>query len=104
MPALAVEGNSCRDGHYTAFTCDANVRVSAVATAITRRVEWARRARTDPARRAAMIEEGKPTETTGSNRPVAQVGQDPRLLAFGQDVRRHALMAGWVFQGVQTNE
>jgi len=51
-----------------------------------------------------MIEEGKPTETTGSNRPVAQVGQDPRLLAFGQDVRRHALMAGWEFQGVQTNE
>ena len=51
-----------------------------------------------------MIEEAKPTESTCSSRPVAQVGQDPHLLAFGKEVRRHGLMAGWEFQGGQSNE
>jgi gentisate 1,2-dioxygenase len=51
-----------------------------------------------------MIREAKPAETAGSSRPVAQVGQDPQLLAFGEDARRHALMPGWEFQGAQSNE
>ena len=42
--------------------------------------------------------------TSGTNRPVAQVGHDPRLVAFGEDVRRQALMPGWDFQGAQVNE
>ncbi len=40
----------------------------------------------------------------GVNRPVAQVGSDPQLVAFGDDVRRQALMPGWDFQSVQSNE
>lgn len=39
-----------------------------------------------------------------SSRPVAQVGQDPRLVAFSEEVHRHALMPGWEFQGAQSNE
>ena len=30
--------------------------------------------------------------TAGSDRPVAQVGSDPELLAFGEAARRQALM------------
>jgi gentisate 1,2-dioxygenase len=44
------------------------------------------------------------SSTSGMNRPVAQVGQDPRLLAFGEEVRRQGLMPGWDFQGGQVNE
>ena len=40
----------------------------------------------------------------GSARPVAQVGSDPQLVAFGNDVRRQALMPGWDFQSAQSNE
>ena len=32
--------------------------------------------------------------TDATNRPVAQVGHAPELLAFGEEVRRHGLMAG----------
>jgi len=42
--------------------------------------------------------------TESVNRPVAQVGSDPRLVAFGDDARRRALMPGWDFQSVQSNE
>lgn len=42
--------------------------------------------------------------TEGLNRPVAQVGSDPKLVAFGEDVRRQALMPGWDFQSAQSNE
>ena len=42
--------------------------------------------------------------TEGSARPVAQVGSDPQLVAFGDDVRRQALMPGWDFQSAQSNE
>ena len=42
--------------------------------------------------------------TSGTNRPVAQVGQDPRLVAFGEEVRKQGLMPGWDFQGAQVNE
>ena len=42
--------------------------------------------------------------SSGTNRPVAQVGQDPRLVAFGEEVRTHGLMPGWNFQGAQVNE
>src|SRR5262249_32849409 len=38
------------------------------------------------------------------NRPVAQVGSDPQLVAFGDEVRRQALMPGWGFQSVPSNE
>ena len=44
------------------------------------------------------------SSTSGANRPVAQVGQDPRLVAFGEEVRRQGLMPGWDFQGGQVNE
>jgi gentisate 1,2-dioxygenase len=44
------------------------------------------------------------SSTSGANRPVAQVGQDPRLVAFGEEVRRQGLMPGWDFQGAQVNE
>lgn len=40
---------------------------------------------------------------TGSDRPVAQVGSDPGLLAFSETARRHALMPGWEFQGGMAN-
>jgi gentisate 1,2-dioxygenase len=39
-----------------------------------------------------------------TDRPVAQVGHDPRLVAFGEEVRGQALMPGWDFQGGQVNE
>ncbi len=42
--------------------------------------------------------------TESVNRPVAQVGSDPKLVAFGDEVRRQALMPGWDFQSVQSNE
>ena len=42
--------------------------------------------------------------TESVHRPVAQVGSDPRLVAFGDDARRRALMPGWDFQSVQSNE
>ena len=42
--------------------------------------------------------------TESVNRPVAQVGSDPKLVAFGDEVRRRALMPGWDFQSVQSNE
>ena len=42
--------------------------------------------------------------TESVNRPVAQVGSDPQLVAFGDDARRRALMPGWDFQSVQSNE
>jgi len=42
--------------------------------------------------------------TENVNRPVAQVGSDPKLVAFGDEVRRQALMPGWDFQSVQSNE
>ena len=42
--------------------------------------------------------------TESVHRPVAQVGSDPRLVAFGDDSRRRALMPGWDFQSVQSNE
>src|SRR6266568_198116 len=42
--------------------------------------------------------------TEGLNRPVAQVGSDPKLVAFGEEVRGQALMPGWDFQSVQSNE
>ena len=42
--------------------------------------------------------------TESVNRPVAQVGSDPKLVAFGDDARRQALMPGWDFQSVQSNE
>ena len=35
----------------------------------------------------------------GSSRPVAQVGSDPKLVAFSEAAHRHALMPGWEFQG-----
>ena len=44
------------------------------------------------------------SSTSGTNRPVAQVGQDPRLVAFGEEVRGQGLMPGWDFQGAQVNE
>src|SRR2546426_9150943 len=40
----------------------------------------------------------------GSARPVAQVGSDPQLVAFGEEARRQELMPGWDFQSVQSNE
>jgi len=43
-------------------------------------------------------------KTSGFNRPVAQVGDDPALSAFGREVRGHALMAGWEFQSGMPNE
>ena len=33
------------------------------------------------------------------SRPVAQVGSDPGLIAFGEAAHRQALMPGWEFQG-----
>src|SRR2546428_9725832 len=42
--------------------------------------------------------------TEGSARPVAQVGSDPQLDAFGEEARRQELMPGWDFQSVQSNE
>ena len=42
--------------------------------------------------------------TRGSVRPVAQVASDPQLVAFGDEVRRQALMPDWDFQSVQSNE
>ena len=42
--------------------------------------------------------------TESVHRPVAQVGSDPQLVAFGDDARRRALMPGWDFQSVQSNE
>ena len=42
--------------------------------------------------------------TQGSDRPVAQVGSDPALVAFGGEARRQGLMPGWDFQSVQANE
>jgi len=35
----------------------------------------------------------------GSSRPVAQVGNDPKLVAFSQAAHRSGLMPGWEFQG-----
>jgi gentisate 1,2-dioxygenase len=40
----------------------------------------------------------------GLNRPVAQVGNDPMLVAFGDEVRGQALMPGWDFQSGQSSE
>ncbi len=51
-----------------------------------------------------MIGEQKPTETGGSRRAVAQVGNDPETLAFSEVVHRHALMPGWELQSVLPNE
>jgi gentisate 1,2-dioxygenase len=48
-----------------------------------------------------MIDE---KSVAGSTRPVAQVGHDPRIRTFSEEVRRHALMAGWEFQRAQANE
>jgi gentisate 1,2-dioxygenase len=42
--------------------------------------------------------------TESVHRLVAQVGSDPQLVAFGDEVRRQALMPGWDFQSVQSNE
>ena len=44
------------------------------------------------------------SSTSGTNRPVAQVGRDPQLVAFGEEVRKQGLMPGWDFQGAQVNE
>src|SRR5262245_59325109 len=43
-------------------------------------------------------------ETSHASRPVAQVGGDPALSAFSQEVRDHALMPGWEFQSAMPNE
>jgi gentisate 1,2-dioxygenase len=51
-----------------------------------------------------MIGEQKPTESVGSNRPVAQVGHAPELVAFGETVGRQALMPGWEFQSAMPDE
>ena len=51
-----------------------------------------------------MTDASNPSSTSSTNRPVAQVGQDPRLVAFGEEVRRQGLMPGWDFQGAQVNE
>ncbi len=51
-----------------------------------------------------MIGEQKPTQTSGSTRPVAQVGHDPELLAFSEEAHSHALMPGWEFQSAMPNE
>ena len=40
----------------------------------------------------------QPSTQTGAGRPVAQVGHDPKLLAFSAEVHGHALMPGWEFQ------
>src|SRR5262245_58367991 len=42
--------------------------------------------------------------TAGSDRPVAQVGDSPELLAFSEAARRQALMPGWEFQSAQSDE
>jgi gentisate 1,2-dioxygenase len=42
--------------------------------------------------------------TIGADRPVAQVGDSSELLAFSDAAHRHALMPGWEFQSVQSNE
>jgi len=51
-----------------------------------------------------MIGQEKSTETPGLDRPVAQVGNDPKLLAFGEEVRRHGMMPGWEFQSAIGHE
>src|SRR5215510_10330367 len=38
------------------------------------------------------------------NRPVAQVGSDPAILAFSEEAHRHALMPGWELQSTMPNE
>jgi gentisate 1,2-dioxygenase len=39
-------------------------------------------------------------QTASSSRPVAQVGSDPALAAFSEEVQRQGLMPGWEFQSV----
>jgi gentisate 1,2-dioxygenase len=38
------------------------------------------------------------------DRPVAQVGSDPAILAFSEETHRHALMPGWELQSTMPNE
>ena len=46
-----------------------------------------------------MISETTLAEPFGSSRPVAQVGDDPALAAFSQEVQGHAFMPSWGFFG-----